>query len=184
MSGKKSIIKTMVLVILLGLFFVALGVALYIPAAAEAELSSAYAENDKAIQIANAIGFIPAFFVLGIGGIIILCAVVSAIRKLSMFREENKVYGVIVDVYENPNIVIDHKHPKKAICEITDPVTGAVRRVESANSKMELFDMVGMNVPIYVNPKKPQKVFVDLENAAGEIKLAEGQQRVRDLRNL
>ncbi len=258
MSGKKSIIKTMLLTMLFSLFFLSIGGVLLLQAKAESadigeppygfvklsvqiesieKTSEQYIRNgvettrysyiatvnasyegeavrgkvsvmpllkageetvvffdpetkeikpaiDEVLSFIGFMSYAPAVFMLSIGAVIVLVAVISAIRKLSMFREENKVYGVIVDAVENVNITIDHKHPKKAICEITDHITGNVRRVESANSKMDVFGMIGMNVPIYVNPKKPDKVFVDLENAEGELKLAEGQQRVHDFRNL
>ena len=128
--------------------------------------------------------YIPAFILFGIGGIIILSSVVSVVLRLSVFREKNKVCGVIVEVEENSNVVIDHKHPKIAVCTFDEPGTGKKLRVRSGNSLLDLFSMVGMNVPIYYNRLNPAKSFVDLENTYGDIKLEEGQQIVHDFRNL
>ncbi len=140
--------------------------------------------TDAVSAALDVISFIPGIFVTFIGVIIVFGAIISAIAKLSLFKEKNKVYGVIVDVIENVNIIIDHKHPKKAICEFVIPGTYETRRIESANSTMDLFSMVGMNVPIYVNRKNPAKSFVDLENASGNNQMSTGQQRVHDFRNL
>lgn len=135
-------------------------------------------------NLLNFLSYVPGGFVTLIGVVIVLGAIISAVGRFSLFKEENKVYGVIAEVKENRNIIVNGKHPKKAVCEITDPVTGEARRIETANSEMDLFGMIGMNVPVYINPKKPKKYFVDLENATGELQLAEGQQRVHDLRKL
>lgn len=140
--------------------------------------------TDTLLAAMDVISFIPGIFVSFTGVIIVLGAIVSAIAKLSVFKEKNKVYGVIVDVIENVNITVDHKHPKKAICEFVIPGTYETRRIESANSTMDLFSMVGMNVPIYVNRKNPAKSFVDLEKASGSNQMPTGHQRVHDFRNL
>lgn len=128
--------------------------------------------------------YIPAFVLMGIGGIVIIFGVVLGFSKLSVFSEKNMVMGVIADVEENSNITIDHKHPKVAICDFNEPGTNKNLRVRSGISTLDLFGMVGMNVPIYYNRKNPAKSFVDLENATGEMTLGEGQQKVHDLRNL
>lgn len=130
------------------------------------------------------INLIPGVLLTFVGLLIVLGAIISAIAKLSMFRERNKVCGVIVDAIENTHIIIDHKHPKKAICEFRNPFTGETRRIESANSTLDVFGMIGMNVPVYVNRRNPAKSFVDLESAAGNNQMQTGQPRVHDFRNL
>lgn len=140
--------------------------------------------TDTVLAAMDVISFIPGIFVSFAGVIIVLVAIVSAIAKLSVFKEKNKVYGVIVDVIENVNITVDHKHPKKAVCEVVSPVTGEIIRFESANSTLDVFGMIGMNVPVYFNRIKPSKSFADLENASGNNQMSAGQPRVHDFRNL
>lgn len=128
--------------------------------------------------------YIPGIVLIGIGGIVIIVSLISTLSKLSIFRDENKTIGVIAEVVENENIVINHQHPQKAICEFTDPFTGEARRAESNNSTSNLFSMIGKNVEIYVSPKNPQKVFVDLDSAYGAINVSDSLPKVNDFRNL
>lgn len=130
------------------------------------------------------VAYIPAVFCLAIGAIIFLAAVISAVRRFSLFNEKNKVYGEIVEVEENFNIVINHKHPKVAICVFDEPGTGKRLRARSVNSMLDLFSMVGMSVPVYYNRSNPAKSFVDLENAYNGTLHEENGPAVHDFRNL
>ncbi len=188
MSGKKSILRTTAVVVVIGILAALSGLGMFMYIRADemkyAALDSYPAEEGLIEKIFRLIDYAPSAGLMLIGSIVVIAGIVWCVRSLSVFNEKDKVIGVITEVKENNDMRVHSVHPKKAVCTVTDSLTGAVTYYESAISTLKLHEMIGMNVPIYVNRRNPGKSFVDLENAYGSGAAPEGGQKIRDFRNL
>lgn len=59
-------------------------------------------------------------------------------------------------------------YPQRIVCEGQHPITGAYVQFDTGFQKIRYGKYVteGSRVPIYVNPQKPEKYFIDYENAS------------------
>ncbi len=103
--------------------------------------------------------YIPAIacFLIGVG--IVLAAILYAVKKLSLYREENRISGTIVEITEN--VASNGNYLKTVICTFTIPDTGVPVTI-STTTKHPLTLSVGQSVPVYYHKKAPAASVIDI----------------------
>lgn len=103
------------------------------------------------------------FFVIG------LPFLITGIRKKSiknrLIESGVQTEGVITGVVVNRQVTVNGRHPYKAECSITDPVTGEVYLYSSENVMKKIDYLVGRSVTVYYDPDDMRKYYVDIESA-------------------
>ncbi len=106
------------------------------------------------------------FALLGLLLVIIPRAVDSEKKKLMETGEQAE--GVITDVVRNMSVRINGRHPFKAECRVTDPITGEVYLYSSKNVTYNIDHLIGRAVTVYYDPNNRKKYYVDLDSVEAE----------------
>ncbi len=101
----------------------------------------------------------PAIVCFLIGGGIFLVAVLYAVKKLSLYREKNRISGTIIEITEN--VASNGTYLKTVICTFMIPDTGVPVTI-STTTKHPLSLNVGQSVPVYYNKKAPAASVMDV----------------------
>lgn len=149
---------------IIGIVFCVMGLAL-ICAGVCATTIGMNTENDGNMMlflyIFGGIGLL--FFLIGLPFLIV------AIRKrnnMKMLLERGaQAEGVIKDVVRNLQVTVNGRHPFRAECEVTDPVTGEKYLYSSGNVMKKIDYLVGSRVTVYYDPDDRKKYYVDIESA-------------------
>lgn len=100
------------------------------------------------------------FTILGL--IFISLKVVSDVRRKKLMRSGECLTGIITNVAINKFVTINHRHPYKAECEVTDPYSGEKFLYSSENITGDISDLVGNEVTVYVDSNNKKNYYVDI----------------------
>ena len=113
------------------------------------------------LMIFGGIGLL--FFIIGLP--FLITSVKKMKNKKRLLESGVQTEGIIKDVVINRQITVNGRHPFKAECEVTDPVTGAVYLYSSENVMKKIDYLIGRSVTVYYDPNDPSIYYVDLESA-------------------
>lgn len=103
--------------------------------------------------------YIPSIACFALGGILFLVAVLYAAKKLSFYREKNRISGTITEITET--VVPGGTYLKTVICTFYTPDTGVPVTI-STTTKHALTLSPGQSVPVYYNKKTPTSSVIDM----------------------
>ena len=86
----------------------------------------------------------------------------------NLIKNGTKTEGIITSVYVDRNVKYNNRHPYKADCEVTDPVTGEVYLYSSNRVMHNIKRLEGRPVEVYYYPDNRKKYYVDLDSAEAD----------------
>lgn len=91
--------------------------------------------------------------------------VLSRGKKKKLMATGEKTEGLITNVYIDRSISYNKRHPYRADCEVTNPVTGEVYLYSSERVMNNIMHLQGRLVDVYYDPNNRGKYYIDLDSA-------------------
>lgn len=149
---------------IIGAVFCAMGLIMICVGIGVTDFGKNIGEDDNMmlfLYIFGGIGLL--FFLIG------LPFLITAIRKRNMMKRlletGQQAEGIITDVVRNLQVTVNGRHPYKAECQVTDPVTGEIYLYSSGNIMKKIDYLIGRSVTVYYDPDDRRKYYVDIESA-------------------
>ena len=106
-------------------------------------------------------------FMLIFGGIFALVGffvMTTGIKRTPKIKKTGKRYeATVIDIECNTSVKVNGKHPYRVICRVEDYSAGEAYIYKSKNVYVNLNQYELDTVPVYVDPNKPSKFFVDVD---------------------
>lgn len=98
----------------------------------------------------------------------------ASIRRTPKIKKTGKRYdAIVVSIECNTSVSVNGKHPYKVTCRVEDYSAGEAYIYKSKNVYLDLERYNLETVPVYVDPQKPSKFYVDVhegvENALNTV---------------
>lgn len=113
---------------------------------------------------------ISGLFVL-VGALIAIIPAVQMSKKKKLIETGARAEAVITAVDIDQSTRINHRHPYKAQCEVTDSATGEVYLYSSEGVMEDIRYLTGSKVTVYYDPYDRSKYYVDLDSAGGNAQI-------------
>ena len=85
--------------------------------------------------------------------------------KARLLETGVQTVGIIKSIEKNLQVTVNGRHPYKAECQVTDPVTGEIYLYSSESFMKNIDYLVGGQVTVYYDPDDRSKYYVDIESA-------------------
>ena len=106
------------------------------------------------------------FFVIGLP--FLFFAIRKKNDRIRLLETGVQAEGVIKDVVINRQVTVNGRHPYKAECEVTDPVTGEQFLYSSDGIMEDIRHLNGRRVTVYYDPDDRSNYYVDLDTAEAD----------------
>lgn len=120
------------------------------------------------------------FFVVGLP--FLFFAIRKKNDRIRLLETGVQAEGIIKDVVINRQVTVNGRHPYKAECEVTDPVTGEIYLYSSESVMKKIDYLTGRKVTVYYDPDDRSRYYVDIDSAEADYSMNEPE--VHDFRNL
>lgn len=115
-------------------------------------------------------GLIPSGVFILSGFIMLLVIKTMNMKKQRLMETGVQAEGIIERVVLDHNVRVNNRHPFRAECRVTDPITGEEYLYSSPRIIQNISHLEGTAVTVYYDPDNRKKYYVDIEAA---IKAAE-----------
>lgn len=149
---------------IIGIVFCVMGLIMICAGAGVTSLGKSTGEGDDMmlfLYIFGGIGLL--FFIIGLPFLIVAINKRKDMNRLleSGVQAEGIITNVVLDYY----VRVNNRHPYRAECKVTDPVTGAVYLYSSPRIMKDITHLEGSTVTVYYDPDNRKKYYVDIEAA-------------------
>jgi len=103
-----------------------------------------------------------------IGGCFLAANHAKSAERKRLIREGEQLSAVITSVQINTNVRINGRHPYRADCEYTDPLSGEKYLFRSGNVMADISGMTGCTVTVYADSSDRSRYYVDIDGASQE----------------
>lgn len=134
----------------------------------EGDIIDVYYDPDNPSDVSSGSKILELIFTL-IGGIFAVLGVILIIinilfgnRRKKLMQTGDRLTGTIIDVVMNNSVRINGRHPYKAECEVINPFDGERYLYSSENVTVNISELVGREVTVYVDRNDKKKYYVDI----------------------
>lgn len=144
----------------IGAIFTVLGTVFYIKL--DSLIDSPNVQGDARVLPAIFLPLGLCFLVVGI--LFILLHLRKNREILRLVSEGNYVMATIAEVSFNYSVTVNGRHPVRLECHYQDPTSGKMRVFMSKNIFGNLQELVGTEIPVFVDRNDYSKYYVDVES--------------------
>lgn len=170
MSGRKR--SSNYAFVLLGWIFLVLGLMLTLGGAvSELIIKHVFRKQGLVIVTTNTFN-ISLFTVIfcGIGGVFVIIGAIFLLvtirdkkKKKKLIENGHKYYAEVTGSIINYHVQVNRRFPYRLDCKYIDEVTGITYLYRSGNIWENPDQYIGLQVPVYINPSKPNEYYVAVE---------------------
>ncbi len=102
---------------------------------------------------------------LAVGLPFLIAAIKKRNTKIRLIETGVQTVGIITGVERNLQVTVNGRHPFRAECQVTDPVTGEIYLYSSESVMRKIDYLIGRQVTVFYDPDDRSKYYVDIESA-------------------
>ena len=149
---------------ILGIIFCVVGLALICAGVVTTAFGKSIGEGSEMMLFLYIFGGIGLLFLI-IGLPFLVFGIRKRNTKARLLETGVQAVGIIKSIEKNLQVTVNGRHPYKAECQVTDPVTGEIYLYSSESFMKNIDYLVGGQVTVYYDPDDRSKYYVDIESA-------------------
>ncbi len=149
---------------IIGIIFCAMGLVLMCAGVAATVLGNSAGEGGETMLFLYIFGGIGLLFLI-IGLPFLIVGIKKRKTKMQLLETGVQTVGIITGVERNLQVTVNGRHPFRAECQVTDPVTGEIYLYSSESVMRKIDYLIGCQVTVFYDPDDRSKYYVDIESA-------------------